>query len=189
MFSPGRKDHKDSRDQVPPSLCLLSVVSHHITWRINNNGDVSRQICIQAAEHPAQLLPHGVGGGYVHSLIDLCSVIAHIRKKFMHARKKTWVWHQAHSVLSHVGFFWYECKEVWIEGLRSYFLDWWNCLDMMVLSMYLASFALRVLIMLKGYFLCHDHDGTEDCVYFTQTGEKMKTHLLQMDCSFFFQGS
>uniref|UniRef100_A0A3B4UES3 Transient receptor potential cation channel subfamily C member 2b n=1 Tax=Seriola dumerili TaxID=41447 RepID=A0A3B4UES3_SERDU len=48
-----------------------------------------------------------------------------------------------------VVFFWYECKEVWIEGLRSYFLDWWNCLDMMVLSMYLASFALRVLIMLK----------------------------------------
>lgn len=72
--------------------------------------------------------------------------------------------------LSYTGFFWYECKEVWIEGLRSYFLDWWNCLDMMVLSMYLASFALRVLIMLKGYFLCHDQSGTEDCVYFTETG-------------------
>uniref|UniRef100_A0A3Q3XFD6 Transient receptor ion channel domain-containing protein n=1 Tax=Mola mola TaxID=94237 RepID=A0A3Q3XFD6_MOLML len=68
-----------------------------------------------------------------------------------------------------VVFFWYECKEVWIEGLRSYFLDWWNCLDMMVLSMYLASFVLRVLIMLKGYFLCHEHSGTEECVYFTET--------------------
>lgn len=81
-------------------------------------------------------------------------------------------------MLSNVGFFWYECKEVWIEGLRSYFLDWWNCLDMMVLSMYLASFALRVLIMLKGYFLCHDHKGTEECVYFTQTGEKIMSHNL-----------
>uniref|UniRef100_A0A3Q3AN89 Transient receptor potential cation channel subfamily C member 2b n=1 Tax=Kryptolebias marmoratus TaxID=37003 RepID=A0A3Q3AN89_KRYMA len=57
-----------------------------------------------------------------------------------------------------VVFFWYECKEVWIEGLRSYFLDWWNCLDVMVLSMYLASFTLRVLIMLKGYFLCQDRN-------------------------------
>lgn len=75
-----------------------------------------------------------------------------------------------YALLSHTGFFWYECKEVWIEGLRSYFLDWWNCLDMMVLSMYLASFALRVLIMLKGYFLCHDQSGTEACVYFTETG-------------------
>lgn len=73
--------------------------------------------------------------------------------------------------MSAVGFFWYECKEVWIEGLRSYFLDWWNCLDVMVLSMYLASFALRVLIMLKGYFLCQDHSGTEECIYFTDTGE------------------
>uniref|UniRef100_A0A3B3UWJ8 Transient receptor potential cation channel subfamily C member 2b n=1 Tax=Poecilia latipinna TaxID=48699 RepID=A0A3B3UWJ8_9TELE len=68
-----------------------------------------------------------------------------------------------------VVFFWYECKEVWIEGLRSYFLDWWNCLDMMVLSMYLASFALRVLIMLKGHFLCHDQSNSDECIYFTQT--------------------
>uniref|UniRef100_A0A673BYW2 Short transient receptor potential channel 2-like n=1 Tax=Sphaeramia orbicularis TaxID=375764 RepID=A0A673BYW2_9TELE len=40
---------------------------------------------------------------------------------------------------------------------------------MMVLSMYLASFSLRVLIMLKGYFLCQDHPGTDECIYFTQT--------------------
>ncbi|KAM9347988.1 short transient receptor potential channel 2-like [Symphorus nematophorus] len=77
--------------------------------------------------------------------------------------------HSSFHMVWVVGFFWYECKEVWIEGLRSYFLDWWNCLDMMVLSMYLASFALRVLIMLKGYFLCHDHSATAECVYFTQT--------------------
>lgn len=76
------------------------------------------------------------------------------------------------TFLSPVGFFWYECKEVWIEGLRNYFLDWWNCLDVMVLSMYLASFALRVLIMLKGYFLCQENSGTKDCIYFTDTGER-----------------
>uniref|UniRef100_A0A7N8YEM9 Short transient receptor potential channel 2-like n=1 Tax=Mastacembelus armatus TaxID=205130 RepID=A0A7N8YEM9_9TELE len=95
------------------------------------------------------------------------------------------VWHNpasgkatnpAHPVMSpFVGFFWYECKEVWIEGMRSYLLDWWNCLDMMVLSMYLASFALRVLIMLKGYFLCHDDNSTKECAYFTQTGEEIVT--------------
>uniref|UniRef100_A0A7N6AQI3 Transient receptor ion channel domain-containing protein n=1 Tax=Anabas testudineus TaxID=64144 RepID=A0A7N6AQI3_ANATE len=77
------------------------------------------------------------------------------------------------TLLFHLGFFWFECKEVWIEGLRSYFLDWWNFLDMMVLSMYLASFSLRVLIMLKAHFLCQDQNNTEGCVYFTQTGEKM----------------
>uniref|UniRef100_A0A3B4DZX8 Transient receptor potential cation channel subfamily C member 2b n=1 Tax=Pygocentrus nattereri TaxID=42514 RepID=A0A3B4DZX8_PYGNA len=67
------------------------------------------------------------------------------------------------------GFFWFECKEVWIEGLRSYFLDLWNCLDMMVLSMYLAAFTLRVVIMLKGHFLCLSPGTEEECVYFTQT--------------------
>uniref|UniRef100_A0A7N6FCR9 Transient receptor ion channel domain-containing protein n=1 Tax=Anabas testudineus TaxID=64144 RepID=A0A7N6FCR9_ANATE len=82
--------------------------------------------------------------------------------------RSTWFgWFE--TLLFHLGFFWFECKEVWIEGLRSYFLDWWNFLDMMVLSMYLASFSLRVLIMLKAHFLCQDQNNTEGCVYFTQT--------------------
>ncbi|KAM7374183.1 hypothetical protein PAMP_006857 [Pampus punctatissimus] len=88
------------------------------------------------------------------------------RDKF--ASRQQNILHSSFHMVWVVGFFWYECKEVWIEGLRSYFLDWWNCLDMMVLSMYLASFTLRVLIMLKGYFLCHDVT-TEDCIYFTET--------------------
>ncbi|XP_029374977.1 short transient receptor potential channel 2-like [Echeneis naucrates] len=92
------------------------------------------------------------------------------RDKF--ASRQQNILHSSFHMVWVVGFFWYECKEVWIEGLRSYFLDWWNCLDMMVLSMYLASFTLRVLIMLKGYFLCHDHTGTDECVYFTQTVRK-----------------
>ncbi|XP_028818804.1 short transient receptor potential channel 2 [Denticeps clupeoides] len=71
-----------------------------------------------------------------------------------------------------VGFFWFECKEVWIEGLKSYFLDMWNILDMMVLSMYLASFALRILIVLKGYFLCQDPNAVHECSYFTNTDRK-----------------
>ncbi|KAG8008344.1 Short transient receptor potential channel 2 [Nibea albiflora] len=89
------------------------------------------------------------------------------RDKF--ASREQNILHSSFHMVWVVGFFWYECKEVWIEGLRSYFLDWWNCLDVMVLSMYLASFALRVLIVLKGYFLCHDQNGAEECTYFTQT--------------------
>ena len=68
------------------------------------------------------------------------------------------------------GFFWFECKEVWLEGLRSYFLDFWNILDMMVLSMYLASFALRVVIMLRGYIVCQDSNAVVECFYFTESG-------------------
>ncbi|KAK5859154.1 hypothetical protein PBY51_003241 [Eleginops maclovinus] len=89
------------------------------------------------------------------------------REKF--ASREQNMLHSSFHMVWVVGFFWYECKEVWIEGLRSYFLDWWNCLDVMVLSMYLASFALRLLIMLKGFFVCQDYDDTAECAYFTQT--------------------
>nr|XP_033804027.1 short transient receptor potential channel 2-like [Geotrypetes seraphini] len=67
------------------------------------------------------------------------------------------------------GFLWFECKEVWIEGLRSYFLDWWNFLDIVIISMYLASFALRLLVSLKGHFICLDMPSSRECYYFTKS--------------------
>ncbi|XP_060682915.1 transient receptor potential cation channel subfamily C member 2b [Hemiscyllium ocellatum] len=66
-----------------------------------------------------------------------------------------------------VGFFWYECKEVWIEGLRSYLLDWWNFLDIVILSMYLASFALRIVVYLSGQLYCLADSASYYCFYFT----------------------
>ncbi|XP_076835664.1 transient receptor potential cation channel subfamily C member 2b [Brachyhypopomus gauderio] len=77
--------------------------------------------------------------------------------------------HNSFHMVWVAGFFWFECKEVWIEGVRSYFLDLWNCLDIMMLSMYLASFTLRVVIMLKGYFVCQEPESQAECIYFTQT--------------------
>uniref|UniRef100_A0A3P9A003 Transient receptor potential cation channel subfamily C member 2a n=1 Tax=Esox lucius TaxID=8010 RepID=A0A3P9A003_ESOLU len=68
-----------------------------------------------------------------------------------------------------VGFFWGECKCVWSEGLRGYFRDWWNVLDMMALSLYLASFALRILILAVSHFVCQDQNRVKECAYFTQT--------------------
>ncbi|XP_015683809.1 short transient receptor potential channel 2-like, partial [Protobothrops mucrosquamatus] len=50
------------------------------------------------------------------------------------------LWETSLHMIWVTGFFWFECKEVWIEGLRSYLLDWWNFLDIVILSMYLASF-------------------------------------------------
>ncbi|XP_061558130.1 short transient receptor potential channel 2-like [Phycodurus eques] len=107
---------------------------------------------------------------YLWFLITLLgeSITMEIYRNTFASRQQN-ILHSSFHMVWVVGFFWYECKEVWIEGLRSYFLDWWNCLDMMVLSMYLASFALRVLITLKAQFLCLDTNGTEECVYFTQT--------------------
>ncbi|XP_062309290.1 transient receptor potential cation channel subfamily C member 2b [Osmerus eperlanus] len=107
---------------------------------------------------------------YMWFLITLLgeSIIMEMSRETFASREQNML-HTSFHMVWVVGFFWYECKEVWIEGLRSYFLDWWNCLDMMVLSMYLASFALRVVVMLKGHLVCQAPDATEECVYFTQT--------------------
>lgn len=66
------------------------------------------------------------------------------------------------------GFLWFECKEVWIEGLCSYLLDWWNILDTVVLSLYLAAF---VLLAGLAYRRCRDAPDGAACRYFTSAGE------------------
>uniref|UniRef100_A0A8D0HLP8 Transient receptor ion channel domain-containing protein n=1 Tax=Sphenodon punctatus TaxID=8508 RepID=A0A8D0HLP8_SPHPU len=97
-------------------------------------------------------------------------VVEHKHEIFL-GRNQT-VWENSLHMIWVAGFFWYECKEVWIEGLRSYLLDWWNFLDIVILSMYLASFVLRVLVSLKGHFHCLDAaTSSPDCYYFTKRQE------------------
>ncbi|XDV38964.1 hypothetical protein PO909_008273 [Leuciscus waleckii] len=107
---------------------------------------------------------------YMWFLITLLgeSIAMEVYRDSFASRQHT-ILHSSFHMVWVVGFFWFECKEVWIEGLRSYFLDWWNCLDVMVLSMYLASFALRVVILLKVHFLCQLPDNQDECVYFNNT--------------------
>lgn len=46
--------------------------------------------------------------------------------------------------LSFAGFIWAECKQVWDEGLKAYARQWWNWLDFIMLSLYLAAFSCRI---------------------------------------------
>lgn len=142
---------------------LITLLGESITMELYRDKYASRQ---QNILHSSFHMVWVVGGFTLSFLTPFSHGLAIDKSGF-----------SVFAMLSYLGFFWYECKEVWIDGLRSYLLDWWNCLDMVVLSMYLASFALRVLIMLKGYFLCLDPDGTEECVYFTQTGKTIMSDL------------
>lgn len=60
---------------------------------------------------------------------------------------------------------------MWIEGLRSYLLDWWNFLDMVILSLYLAAFVLRLLLAGLAHMHCRDDPEGALCHYFTTAGE------------------
>ncbi|KAB1272936.1 Short transient receptor potential channel 2 [Camelus dromedarius] len=77
------------------------------------------------------------------------------------------VWETSLHMVWVAGFLWFECKEVWIEGLRSYLLDWWNFLDMVILSLYLAAFTLRLLLSGLAHMHCRDALGGAACHYFT----------------------
>ncbi|CAM5074734.1 unnamed protein product [Eretmochelys imbricata] len=80
------------------------------------------------------------------------------------------LWENSLHMVWVAGFFWYECKEVWIEGLHSYLLDLWNYLDIVILSLYLASFTLRVLVAVRGHLHCLDAPSSPGCYYFTRAG-------------------
>ncbi|XP_054722030.1 transient-receptor-potential-like protein [Uloborus diversus] len=41
------------------------------------------------------------------------------------------------------GMVWAECKQLWEEGLKAYVRQWWNWLDFIMLSFYLATFSLK----------------------------------------------
>uniref|UniRef100_A0A8C6FQB7 Transient receptor ion channel domain-containing protein n=1 Tax=Moschus moschiferus TaxID=68415 RepID=A0A8C6FQB7_MOSMO len=77
------------------------------------------------------------------------------------------VWETSLHMVWVAGFLWFECKEVWIEGLRSYLLDWWNFLDMVILSLYLAAFTLRLLLAGLAHKHCQDDPDGAACYYFT----------------------
>ncbi|XP_053418763.1 protein XNDC1N isoform X2 [Nycticebus coucang] len=77
------------------------------------------------------------------------------------------VWETSLHMVWVTGFLWFECKEVWIEGLCSYLLDWWNFLDVVILSLYLAAFALRLLLAGLAHVHCRDAPDGAACHYFT----------------------
>ncbi|XP_055894639.1 transient-receptor-potential-like protein isoform X3 [Biomphalaria glabrata] len=52
-------------------------------------------------------------------------------------------------VLWVTGFVWAECKQLWDEGLKAYIRQWWNWLDFIMLSLYLATFALRLVAYIQ----------------------------------------
>ncbi|XP_033631604.1 transient-receptor-potential-like protein [Asterias rubens] len=43
-----------------------------------------------------------------------------------------------------IGMIWGECKQLWEEGLKAYIRQWWNWLDFIMLTLYLATYSLRL---------------------------------------------
>ncbi|KAL4647755.1 short transient receptor potential channel 4-like [Arapaima gigas] len=48
-----------------------------------------------------------------------------------------------------LGFVWTEIKQMWNDGLQDYIHDWWNLMDFVMNSLYLATVALRIVAYFK----------------------------------------
>lgn len=47
------------------------------------------------------------------------------------------------------GFVWTEIKQMWDSGLEDYIDDWWNLMDFIMNSLYLATIALKIVAYAK----------------------------------------
>lgn len=65
-------------------------------------------------------------------------------------------WHILFSFLE--GFLWAEIKQMWDSGFEDYIDDWWNLMDFIMNSLYLATISLKIVayikvIYIKGFYL------------------------------------
>lgn len=66
------------------------------------------------------------------------------------------------------GFIWGEIKQMWDGGLQDYIHDWWNLMDFVMNSLYLATISLKIVAFVKVIALYTVHNAL---IYF------LKMHL------------
>ena len=47
------------------------------------------------------------------------------------------------------GFIWTEIKQMWDSGFKDYIDDWWNLMDFIMNSLYLATISLKIVAHVK----------------------------------------
>ena len=55
----------------------------------------------------------------------------------------------AMGIVSRTGFIWAEVKQMWDRGLLQYINDWWNLMDFVMNSLYLATISLKIVAYVK----------------------------------------
>lgn len=48
------------------------------------------------------------------------------------------------------GMFWAECKQLWDEGVKEYFAQMWNYMDITMLALYTASYTIESIVSIKS---------------------------------------
>lgn len=51
------------------------------------------------------------------------------------------------------GFIWTEIKQMWDGGFQDYMHDWWNLMDFVMNSLYLATISLKIVAYVKVCYI------------------------------------
>lgn len=102
-------------------------------------------------------------------------------------------WHVLFSFLE--GFLWAEIKQMWDSGFEDYIDDWWNLMDFIMNSLYLATISLKIVayikvIYIKGFYLsvCFIYYFVLEQPSCRKNWHCVLSILSMFDyCSFFFQ--
>lgn len=62
---------------------------------------------------------------------------------------KTHTFNALNCLASLIGFIWTEIKQMWDGGLQDYIHDWWNLMDFVMNSLYLATISLKIVAYIK----------------------------------------
>lgn len=54
-----------------------------------------------------------------------------------------------------LGFIWAEIKQMWDGGFQDYIHDWWNLMDFVMNSLYLATISLKIVAYTKVDSFCN----------------------------------
>lgn len=52
-------------------------------------------------------------------------------------------------ILLFLGFIWNEIKQMWDSGFQDYIGDWWNLVDFIMNSLYIATISLKIIAYVK----------------------------------------
>ena len=77
--------------------------------------------------------------------------------------------------------FWAECKQLWEEGLRDYFSQIWNYMDITMLALFSASYAIEGVIYTKARHLRSDHLLVSPSGEFTYNGHFLIVDIADVD--------
>ncbi len=58
-------------------------------------------------------------------------------------------WADNQTVSVFLGFIWAEIKQMWDGGFQDYVHDWWNLMDFVMNSLYLATISLKIVAYTK----------------------------------------